>query len=99
MLFRSIEDGTPVIGIIGDDNNTADLLSALAEVRARGAKTIGLASESNEFFDEFLPVPDVGGLDAVAKVVPFQLLSYYLAVELGNNPDKPRNLAKSVTVK
>ena len=98
-VIALIEDGTPVIGIVGDDSNTADLLSALAEVRARGAKTIGLASESNEFFDEFLPVPDVGGLDAVAKVVPFQLLSYYLAVELGNNPDKPRNLAKSVTVK
>ena len=74
-------------------------LKALAEVKARGAKVVGIASEPHEFFDVHLFAPDSNGLDPITKIIPFQLLSYYLALELHNDPDKPRNLAKSVTVK
>ncbi|KKU17875.1 MAG: Glucosamine/fructose-6-phosphate aminotransferase, isomerizing [Candidatus Pacebacteria bacterium GW2011_GWB1_47_8] len=98
-VITLIKKGTPVFGILGDDQYKNDLLVALAEVRARGAKTIGIAAENNEFFDLHVPTPDGGDLDVITKVVPCQLLSYFLAVHLGNNPDKPRNLAKSVTVK
>lgn len=98
-VIALVEEGTPVFGVVGDDEHTADMLSALAEVKARGAHIVGIASKPNEFFDVVLAVPDGGDLDPVLKVVPFQLLSYFLGVHLGNNPDKPRNLAKSVTVK
>jgi glucosamine--fructose-6-phosphate aminotransferase (isomerizing) len=98
-VIALIDPGTPVFGVVGNDEHQADILSALAEVKARGAKTIGVAAVANEFFDVHIPVADGGDLDPVTKVVPFQLLSYFLGVHLGHNPDKPRNLAKSVTVK
>jgi glucosamine--fructose-6-phosphate aminotransferase (isomerizing) len=50
-------------------------------------------------FDFFIKVPDVGDMDPVTQIIPIQILSYQLAVLWGNDPDKPRNLAKSVTVK
>jgi glucosamine--fructose-6-phosphate aminotransferase (isomerizing) len=98
-VIALIDKGTPVFGIVGDDEHQADVLSALAEVKVRGALTIGIAAKPNAFFDIHVPVPDVGELDPVIKIVPFQLLSYFLGAHLGHNPDKPRNLAKSVTVK
>jgi glucosamine--fructose-6-phosphate aminotransferase (isomerizing) len=99
-VIALIEKGTPVIGVVGGTKQEQnDVLSSLIEVKARKAKVIGIADKTNEFFDIHLYSPDGGELDAVAKVVPFQLLSYYLAIELKNDPDKPRNLAKSVTVK
>lgn len=98
-VIALIDKGTPVFGIVGDDEHQADIVSALAEVKARGALTIGMAAKPNAFFDIHVPVPDAGDLDPIIKVLPFQLLSYFLGVHLGNNPDKPRNLAKSVTVK
>ncbi|MCC6711355.1 MAG: glutamine--fructose-6-phosphate transaminase (isomerizing) [Candidatus Pacebacteria bacterium] len=99
-VIALIESGTFVMGIVGNDpQEKNDVISALAEVRARGARVIGIAQEANEFFDDYLFAPNLGDLDPISKVIPFQLLSYYLALELGNDPDKPRNLAKSVTVK
>jgi glucosamine--fructose-6-phosphate aminotransferase (isomerizing) len=98
-VIALVETGTPVFGIVGKDEHQADVLSALAEVRARGARTIGVAAKDHEFFTDHLVVPDGGELDSITKVVPFQLLSYFLGVHLGHDPDKPRNLAKSVTVK
>ncbi len=98
-VIALIDQGTPVFGIISEDENKADLLSALAEVKARGGYTIGVAKENNELFDYFIQTIDGKAADSIANVVPFQLLSYFMALELGNSPDKPRNLAKSVTVK
>lgn len=98
-VIALIDPGAPVFGIVGDDEHQADVITALAEVKARGARTIGIAAKNNEFFDLYLPSVDNGELDPIVKVAPFQLLSYFLGVYLGNNPDKPRNLAKSVTVK
>jgi glucosamine--fructose-6-phosphate aminotransferase (isomerizing) len=98
-VIALIDPGTPVFGIVGNDQHQADVLSALAEVRARGATTIGIAAEKHEFFDLHLSTPDGGELDVITKVMPFQLISYFLGVLLSNDPDKPRNLAKSVTVR
>ena len=69
--------------------------------KARGALTIGVGDKkfSSNLFDFFIPTPQVNTLSALSNVIAFQLVSYFLSVELGNNIDKPRNLAKSVTVK
>ncbi|MDB5056825.1 MAG: glucosamine/fructose-6-phosphate aminotransferase, partial [Chloroflexi bacterium] len=60
---------------------------------------IGVGPEDNPIFDEYLPVPDGGGLSPLLTLIPMQILAYYLACARGNDPDMPRNLAKSVTVK
>jgi len=104
-VIALIEKGTPVIGIIPsgehmDDNK--DLISGMEQVKARGALTIGIgASEYSglEIFDYYISTPQINTLGSIANVIPFQLISYFLSVLLGNNIDKPRNLAKSVTVK
>jgi len=99
-VIALIEKGTPVISIVSNDSNLKDLISATQEVKARGALTIGIGDKQNtDFFDYFIEVAKSNDLKAISNVIPFQLISYYLAKELGNNIDKPRNLAKSVTVK
>ncbi len=98
-VIALIETGTPVFVIVSEDQNKSDLLSAAAEVKARGAMVIGVSSEPNELFDDVMQVPDAGECSPILNVVPFQLISYYLGTKLGHAPDKPRNLAKSVTVK
>ncbi|MEO6728391.1 MAG: glutamine--fructose-6-phosphate transaminase (isomerizing), partial [Candidatus Dojkabacteria bacterium] len=82
-----------------NDENKANMINCTAEVKARGAKVIAIGKENNELFDEFIYAPDGKLADAISNVIPFQLLSYFFAIELGNKPDRPRNLAKSVTVK
>ena len=77
--------------------------SAAAEARARGAKVFAVAMQEEsawlEEADDVLFVPDTHPLFAASvAVVPLQLLSYYIACERGLDVDKPRNLAKSVTV-
>ncbi len=94
-----IEEGTPVFVIISDDEAKDDMLSAAAEVKARGAKVIAISYKANDLFDYCFEVGDVKGISALVNVLPFQLISYYLGKALGNDVDRPRNLAKSVTVK
>ena len=98
-VIALVDKGTPVFIINSDDENSDNMLSAAAEVKARGAWVIGVGQSNNELFEDFIPTIQTNGIDALTNVIPFQLLSYYIALELGNNPDKPRNLAKSVTVK
>lgn len=98
-VIALIEKGTPVFVIVSEDDDKADMLNAAAEVKSRGAHVIGIASEDNELFADYLATIDAGIADPISHVIPFQLLSYFLGVALGNSPDKPRNLAKSVTVK
>jgi glucosamine--fructose-6-phosphate aminotransferase (isomerizing) len=98
-VIALIEKGTPVISIVSNDENKDDVYSATAEVKSRGAWTIGVTKEANSLFDDVIIVPDAGLADPIINVIPFQLMSYFLGVRLGNSPDKPRNLAKSVTVK
>ncbi len=103
-IIALIEKDTPVFGIIPASKNTEskDMINAMEQVKARKALSIGIGSKDfskREVFDEYVIVPDAGDLTNIANVIPFQLISYYLSVALGNNIDKPRNLAKSVTVR
>jgi glucosamine--fructose-6-phosphate aminotransferase (isomerizing) len=94
-----IGDGTPVIALIPNDETKRDMESNTIELKSRGAYIIGIAPENSKIFDEWIPVPDLGLASPIASIIPIQFLAYHLAVLRGNDPDKPRNLAKSVTVK
>ncbi|MCL4416811.1 MAG: SIS domain-containing protein [Actinobacteria bacterium] len=94
-----IEKGVPVIAVVSQDIVKSDVLNAVNEVKARGAAVIGISPERYKGFEYHIEVPDTGETSAIMNIIPLQLLAYYLAVELGNNVDKPRNIAKSVTVK
>ncbi len=98
-VIALIEKGTPVFCIVSDDEVQNDMISAVAEVQARGAFTIGIGQVESKFFAEHIKTQDAGDFSAISNVIPFQLLSYFLGLVLGNSIDKPRNLAKSVTVK
>jgi glucosamine--fructose-6-phosphate aminotransferase (isomerizing) len=98
-VIALLEKGTPVVSLIATDDESADMLNATAEVKARGGWVIGISPTQNQLFDEWIEVPELGGLAAVGSVLPAQLLTYHLALLKGLDPDKPRNLAKSVTVK
>lgn len=94
-----MEKGVPVIIAVSEDRAKLDVINAVNEVKARGATVIGIAPKDHESFDFHLQVPDTGETSAIMNIIPLQLLSYYMTVELGYNVDKPRNIAKSVTVK
>lgn len=94
-----IEKGTPVIVFAPLDETYAAILSNAMEVKARGAFVVGISPKTNAVFDEWIKVADVGWASNLVNIVPVQLLSYFLALERGCDPDKPRNLAKSVTVR
>ena len=101
-VIALVEDDTPVFSIISDDKHSKDIISATEEVKARGAFTVGIGDikfKGESCFKFFLPTASSKELSGLANVVAFQLLSYFLADSLGNSIDKPRNLAKSVTVK
>lgn len=90
-----IEENTPVI-VIGSDPDT---ISNAIELKSRGAYIIGVSVRNTEVFDQWLRVPNCLEAQAIASIIPVQILAYYLAVLKGLDPDMPRNLAKSVTVK
>jgi glucosamine--fructose-6-phosphate aminotransferase (isomerizing) len=98
-VIALIEEGTPCIAIVANDEFRQDVINGAAEIKLRGGFIIGIAPENNEIFDYWLPVPDAGNASPIANVIPAQLLAYYLALERGCDPDYCRNLAKSVTVK
>ncbi|MBD3280684.1 SIS domain-containing protein, partial [Candidatus Dojkabacteria bacterium] len=99
-VIALVDKGTPVFCVVSDDEVKNDMISAAAEVNARGAFTIGIGDNpEQDFFEGFIEAPQVGDLSPITNVIPFQLVSYFLGLVLGNSIDKPRNLAKSVTVK
>ncbi|WP_127492417.1 glutamine--fructose-6-phosphate transaminase (isomerizing) [Paenibacillus glycanilyticus] len=99
-----IEDGIPVIALVTQEELYEKTLSNIKEVKARGAHVFGLANAGSEAevgksVDELFAIPKTLPLLAPAlSVVPLQLISYYASLALGHDVDKPRNLAKSVTV-
>ncbi|HEY4532377.1 MAG TPA: glutamine--fructose-6-phosphate transaminase (isomerizing) [Kurthia sp.] len=94
-----IEDGTPVIALATQKEVTLNLRGNVKEVAARGAHTCIIAMEGMDEAGDTLTIPHVHPLLApLAVVVPVQLISYYAALYRGCDVDKPRNLAKSVTV-
>jgi len=95
-----IEQGTPVVAICPDDCTRDHILSNVSEVKARGARVIGVSDKNSNLFDTFIEVPRVDeAYYPLVSIVPLQLLAFHSAIVRGLDPDKPRNLAKSVTVK
>lgn len=98
-VIALIEEDTPCLVFAPMDETRADTLSGAMEMRARGGFIIGVSPEPDEAFHVHIPVRDVGDASPLVNVIPAQLLGYHLALLRGYDPDKPRNLAKSVTVK
>jgi glucosamine--fructose-6-phosphate aminotransferase (isomerizing) len=100
-----IEPGFPVVFICPKDETHKTLIGNMMEMKARGASLITVVEEGDEeiknLADDYVEVPKgiPEVLSPIPFVIPLQLLAYYIAVERGYNPDTPRNLAKSVTVK
>lgn len=93
-----IEDGTPCIVFVSEENEK-EIISNAVEVKSRGGYIIGISPKNNEVFDFWIKVPECGVANPIVQIIPIQILAYQLAVLRGYDPDKPRNLAKSVTVK
>lgn len=94
-----IEKDVPVIGFISDPLTADQMRSNFHEVEARGAKVIAVSSQSLSLPNDYFLVPDIPlYLSPIVKVLFGQYLSYYVALKRNLNIDKPRNLAKSVTV-
>lgn len=92
-----VEEGVPVVGFLKDEGRE-DMLSNITEAKSRGADIIGVGTEEIDGFEYFIEIPEDQNSE-ILEVVPFQLLAYRTSVLKGNQPDRPRNLAKSVTVK
>jgi len=93
-----IEEGTPCIVFVSQENEK-EIISNAMEIKSRGGFIIGVAPKNNEVFDFWIKVPEVNNLNPIVQIIPIQILAYQLAILRGCDPDKPRNLAKSVTVK
>jgi len=93
-----IEKGTPCIVFVSNENEK-EIISNAIEIKSRGGFIIGVGSKDNEVFDYWIKVPEANNLNPIVQIIPIQILAYQLAVLRGCDPDMPRNLAKSVTVK
>lgn len=95
-----VENNFPVIGIMTDKKLLEKSESNLQEVISRGAKTIVITNQKiDKKFDYVIEIPEINKyLSPILSVIPLQLLSYYISKKKGLDVDKPRNLAKSVTV-
>ncbi len=98
-----INDGTPVIVVITDEDIYEKTINNIKEVKARGAKVILIITESlnkdADFYDEKIVIPNVINIfQSLIAIIPMQLIAYEIAKIKKCDIDKPRNLAKSVTV-
>ena len=83
-----------------NDSTYSDTLTSAREIKARGAKIIGVSDIESDLYDYWIEIPKIDQvLYPISEIIPIQLLSYYAALEKETDPDYPRNLAKSVTVK
>jgi glutamine---fructose-6-phosphate transaminase (isomerizing) len=98
-VIALIEPGTPCLVLAPNDETFRAIVSGAQEIKARGGHIIGISPKASEVWDDYIPVADVGEAAALVNAVPPQVLAYNLALLRGHDPDKPRNLAKSVTVK
>ena len=100
-----VEPGFPVVIVCPRDETHKTVIGNIMEMKARGASVVAVVEEGDEeikrLVDDYLEVPKgiAEVLSPILFVIPLQLLAYYMAVERGHDPDMPRNLAKSVTVK
>lgn len=94
-----VTKGTPVVAFLPNDETYGANLAGAMEMKARGAFVIGVSHKPHEVFDEYIHVEDAGEATIIPNVIVGQLLAYYLTIARGLDPDRPRNLAKSVTVR
>lgn len=92
-----VEEGVPVVGFLKNEGRE-DMLSNITEAKSRGADIIGVGNEEIDGFEYFIEIPEDQNSE-ILEAVPSQLLAYKTSIKKGNQPDRPRNLAKSVTVK
>ena len=97
-VISLVEKGTPVM-VLADEETKNDVLSSATEMKSRGAVVFGIAPFSASEFDTHIQTPALDDLTYLGNVIIGQILGYALSVGRGCDPDKPRNLAKSVTVK
>jgi glutamine---fructose-6-phosphate transaminase (isomerizing) len=98
-VIALIEEDTPCVVYSPLDETRDDVISGAMELKARGGLIIGISPEPEAVFDIHLPISDVGDAAPLVMAPPAQMLGYQMALLRGLDPDKPRNLAKSVTVK
>lgn len=98
-VIALVEKGTPCIIFAPNDETYGGVISGAMEMKARGGYIIGISFKKNEVFDEYINIRDCREGSSIAGIVVAQIIAYYLAVLKKIDPDKPRNLAKSVTVK
>ena len=96
-----IEEGTPVISVMIDNNIISKSISNNKEVKARGGYVICITNSElpKDSYDEVITVPNINDfVNPILALIPMQMISYYVAKARGCDIDKPKNLAKSVTV-
>ncbi|MCB9813600.1 MAG: glutamine--fructose-6-phosphate transaminase (isomerizing) [Pseudomonadales bacterium] len=98
-VIALITKNTPVLCLVAEDKNKANMLNAISEVRARGGRTIVIAKQDNDLYSDWIQLPDTRDYIFLSSIIPSQLMTCYMAMVKGYDVDKPRNLAKSVTVK
>jgi len=102
--FALIDEGTPIIFLIADDQHAPKMKTAVEEVSARGAHVItitninGIWKNYPKNMGDVIQIPSNGILTSLLMVIPLQFIAYELSVLRGINPDRPRHLAKTVTV-
>jgi len=95
-----MDENTTVIVLNPDDETYNETLSNVHEIKARGARTIGVSNMNSNKYDNWIKIPKSKEiLYPMLEVIPLQLLAYHTALKRESNPDYPRHLAKSVTVK
>jgi len=95
-----IDSRSLVIVINPFDSTYQDIISSAHEIKSRGAKIIGVSNKKNDIYDYHIEIPEImADLYPILEAIPLQLMAYYLSLKMHIDPDYPRNLAKSVTVK
>ena len=95
-----MDENVFVIIINPNDSTYTDTINSANEIKARGAKIIGISDKESDVYDYWIQAPKIDeSLYPLVEIIPIQLLAYYAALEKDTDPDYPRNLAKSVTVK
>ena len=95
-----VDSDIVAIVINPDDSTHADTLIGAREIKARGARIVGISDVKSDVYDYWIKVPAAGrAAYPISEIIPIQLLAYYAALGRNADPDHPRNLAKSVTVK
>jgi glucosamine--fructose-6-phosphate aminotransferase (isomerizing) len=99
-VIALIDKGTPCFIFAPNDETYEEIISNAQEVKARGGFIVGIGPKDNPVFDRFIETEDIKEATFIPQILAAQLFAYYLALARGiADPDKPRNLAKSVTVK